>query len=344
MPSIVCLLGIAWLCLLLAIACQPELSPPPPPTPNPPPTTLQRVQQRGRVICGVNGRLKGFSYLDASGKWSGMEIDLCAAIAAAVLGKPTAITLRPIPPTDRFTSLKRGEIDVLFRDTAWTLSRSADPELSFAPVYFYDHQGILVKRGQGSFSDLNNQNLCSEAGDSQQQLASFLQSLRLKVNILAFPDSGIALDQFQRGGCVAISLNRSQLQSWQRQQANPNNWRILPLSFGREPFAPVVASRDPQWHRIVSWVIFALIYAEEQGISQSNFRQYQNNNNPEIARFLGTSGDLALRLGLPPDWTTQILQAVGNYQEIYNRHLPDLPRQLNRTQANGGLLYSMPFR
>jgi len=338
----------------LLIACQSTT--PPKENDNPatsPPvnsmSVLDRVQQRGRVICGVNGRLPGFSYLSASGQWSGIEVDLCRAIASGVLGKPEAITLRPVTANDRFVILKKGEIDVLFRNTALTLTRSADPAISFAPVYFHDSQGILVRRNrQGGFptlSGLDGQTICTEGGDSQIDLVNFLKNNQVRMNVRTAGDSIQTLQLFVRGECNAVSLSLAELQGWQRLQTTPANWRILPVSFGaKQPLSPAVLSQDQQWHSIVSWIIYATIRAEELGINQTNYSQFHKSEDKDIARFMGTREGLGILLGLPPDWTTQILKAVGNYGDIYDRNLASLDRGQNRLTQNGGLMMSMPFR
>jgi len=309
---------------------------------------LQRVKQRGKVVCGVNGRLAGFSYVNEAGEWSGLEVDFCRAIAAGVLGDDKAVIFRPTTAQDRFIALKKGEIDVLLRNTSWTLSRSADPEISFAPVIFFDSQSIMVaKQSKGGFPSLANlqkQPICTEAGDSMADLEQLLRSRQISADIRSFADSSSTLLAFSQGQCRAVSLAISQLQSWQRLQKQPNNFRILPISFGRAPLSPVVSSHDPQWHNIITWIVFATLYAEEQGINQSNYRQFQTSRDKDIARFVGTQDALGISLGLAPDWTTQILQSVGNYGDIYNRNLAEIPRGQNRLAKDGGLLLSMPFR
>jgi len=311
-------------------------------------TVLHRVKQRGKVICGVNGRLAGFSYVNEAGQWSGLEIDFCRAIAAGVLGDAQAVIFRPTTAQDRFIALKKGEIDVLLRNTSWTLSRSADPEISFAPVIFFDSQSVMVaKRPKGGFpslADLEQQPICTEAGDSAADLEQMLRSRQISADIRTFADSASTLQAYSQGQCRAVSLVISELQSWRRLQPQPSNFRILPIAFGREPLSPAVSSRDPQWHNIITWIVFATIYAEEQGINQSNYRQFQTSTNKDIARFVGTTDALGISLGLSPDWTTQILQSVGNYGEIYDRNLAEVPRGTNRLAQNGGLLLSMPFR
>jgi len=305
---------------------------------------LQRVKQRGKVICGVNGRLAGFSYVNEAGEWSGLEVDFCRAIAAGVLGDAKSVIFRPTTAQDRFIALKKGEIDVLLRNTSWILSRSADPEISFAPVIFFDTQSIMVSKQVSSLANLQKQSICTEAGDSTADLEQLLRSRQISADVRSFADSSSALLAFSQGQCRAVSLALSQLQSWQRLQKQPNNFRILPITFGREPLSPAVSSHDPQWHNIVTWIVFATIYAEEQGINQINYRQFQTSTDKDIARFVGTQDALGISLGLAPDWTTQILQSVGNYGDIYNRNLANVPRGQNRLAKDGGLLLSMPFR
>jgi len=353
LPSLV--LFLLTLSLLVGFTWGCQSSPPEIATPDREPVSsatvgsvLERVKQRGKVICGVNGRLAGFSYVNEAGEWSGLEVDFCRAIAAGVLGDGQAVIFRPVTAQDRFIALKKGQIDVLLRNTSWVLSRSADPEISFTPVLFFDSQSILVaRRTKGGFprlADLEQQPICTEAGDRTADLEQLLRSRQISAQLRSFTDTFSALQAFNQGQCRAVSLALSQLQSWRRLQKQPTNFRLLPITFGREPLSAAVSSSDPQWRNIVTWIIFATIYAEEQGINQNNYRQFQTSTDKDIARFLGTEGSLGISLGLAPDWTTQILQSVGNYGDIYTRNLAEVPRGQNNLAKNGGLLLSMPFR
>jgi general L-amino acid transport system substrate-binding protein len=317
---------------------------------------LERVKTRGKLICGLNGKSPGFSYVNDKGEWSGFDVDFCRAIAAAVLGSAKAVEYKDIPMQHRFTSLQTGEIDVLLHKTAWTLSRDTENAIAFAPTTFFDGQGLMVKQKPSKVAnpspqpelkleDLSRKTICVESGNSEAKLVEVFKKLDTPFTPLSSePDK--VFSRYAKGECDAISGDKSQLAIWRSQLPKTSEHRILDIMLTKEPFSPVVISNDDRWHDVVSWVVYATFYAEELGINQKNLPTFKDSRNPEITSFLGTSDSLGLKLGLAPDWTTQVLKSVGNYGDIYARNLEPLglSRGLNVTWQKGGLLYAMPFR
>jgi general L-amino acid transport system substrate-binding protein len=408
----------ASLTIALLSGCQDQSTPTPTasPTSTAKPTTaaiakepegiLERVKTRGKLICGVNGKLSGFSYVDDKGVWSGLDVDYCKAIAAAVLGDAKAVEFKPLLAKDRFTALQSGEVDLLMRNTTRTLTRDATPNISFAPTTFFDGQGIMVRIGAKpttpssspssspspsattsaspsaspsptstpepdktsksdskesksekqspknseestlSLKELSGKKICVETGINATNLESALKEASIDIYPTILPDLDSVLSTYAKGDCDAISSEKSQLAAWRSKLPRPADHKILDVSFSKEPLSPALVGNDKRWRDVVTWVVYATFYAEELGISMDNYTIFKDTKNPEVSRFLGTSDSLGIELGLAPDWTTQILKQVGNYSDIYNRNLAplDVPRGLNRTWKQGGLLYSMPFR
>ena len=347
---------------------------------------LEKVKARGKLICGVNGKLPGFSYVDEKGVWSGLDVDYCRAIAAAVLGDAKAVDYKPLLAKDRFTAIQKGEVDILMRNTTRTLSREITPNISFAPTTFFDGQGIMLRIGKApiskstsspspttspspspttspeatanpetqetnkdvelSLKDLADKKICVEIGVNANNLESAIAEASLKVESLVLPDLDAVLNAYSQGDCEAVSSEKSQLAAWRSKLPRPADHKILDLSLSKEPLSPAMVANDDRWRDVVTWVVYATFYAEELDINMDNYTIFKDTKNPEVARFLGTTDSLGIELGLAPDWTTQILKQVGNYSDIYKRNLAplDIPRGLNRTWKQGGLLYSMPFR
>ena len=364
---------------------------------------LERVKARGKLICGVNGKLSGFSYVDDKGIWSGLDVDYCRAIAAAVLGDAKAVEFKPILAKDRFTAIQNSDVDILMRNTSRTLTRDVATNISFAPTTFFDGQGVMLRIGAKPTSsspspspsspnspspsptaspsaspsptsspesrpdkdskldkqtpktieelaialkELADKRICVETGINATNLESTFKEANIAIESIILPDLDGVLNAYAKGDCDAISSEKSQLASWRSKLPRPADHKILDLSLSREPLSPAIVGNDDRWRDVVTWVIYATFYAEELGINMDNYASFKDSKNPEISRFLGTSDSLGIELGLAPDWTTQILKQVGNYSDIYNRNLAplDIPRGLNRTWKQGGLLYSMPFR
>jgi general L-amino acid transport system substrate-binding protein len=321
-------------------------------TPAPPPAEgrLALVQERGQLICGVNGSLPGFSFLDAaSGETTGFDADFCRAVAAAVLGDPTAVEFRALNADARGPALQTGEIDVLIRNTTWTVSRDTDWGL-FAPTTFYDGQGMMVRSadGIGSLADLEGATICVQTGTTTElNLADVFGSEGIDFTPLPFGEIEQTYSAYDEGSCDAVTSDRSQLIAQRTTLSNPDDHVILDEVMSKEPLGPVVPLGDDPWFNVVKWVVFGTIEAEERGITQANVADMVGSDNAVIARLLGGEGDLGL--GLEPDWLVDVITAVGNYGEIYDRNLGpgtpfDLERGPNSLWTEGGLLYAPPYR
>jgi general L-amino acid transport system substrate-binding protein len=325
------------------------------PTGNQPPTgdRLATVQGRGQLICGVNGGLPGFSFLDeATSTWSGFDADYCRAVAAAVLGDANAVEFRPLSADERSTALQTGEIDVLIRNTTWTVSRDTQWGL-FAPTTFYDGQGMMATAATNaqSLEDLAGATICVQSGTTTElNLTDQMRALGVQFTPQVFGDIDATYQAYTEGRCDAVTSDRSQLVARRTQFANPNDHVLLDVVMSKEPLGPVVPLGDDQWFNVVKWAVFATFEAEEQEITSQNVTQVRDSSeDPVVRRLLGAEGDLADNLGLPGDWVVTMIQAVGNYAEIYDRNLgPNTPFNLdrgpNRQWTDGGLLYAPPYR
>jgi general L-amino acid transport system substrate-binding protein len=313
---------------------------------------LDTVKSRGKLICGVSGELPGFSFVDKDGKYRGLDVDVCRAIASAIFDNPDAVEYRNLNAKERFTAVQTGEVDVLSRNTSWTLSRDTSVGLEFAPVVFYDGQGIMVKKESNikSLKDLKDKAICTQTGTTNEQnLADQMRKLAIPYKPVVFEDINTAYATYAEGRCQAVTSDRSQLISRRTTLPQPNNHIILNDVLSKEPLAPAVANGDSRWFDVVKWSIYSLINAEELGINSKNLAQFANSNDPDIKRFLGKEGNLGEGLGLTNDFAARIVKHVGNYGEVYNRYLGpgtpfNLPRGQNNLWKQGGLLYSPPFR
>jgi general L-amino acid transport system substrate-binding protein len=316
--------------------------------------TLQAVQARGNIVCGVNGQLPGFSFLDPAGEMLGFDADFCRALAAAVFGDPTKVEYRPLTTQERFTALQTGEIDVLMRNTTWSLVRDTELGLNFTVTTFYDGQGIMVPADSGidSLDDLDGGTICVQKGTTTElNLADAMAVNNVAYTPAVFEDVNTTYGTYAEGRCDAVTSDKSQLSSVAKGALpDPENHVILDLTLSKEPLGPVVRHGDDQWFDIVKWTIYATIAGEEYGVSSANADdQHANATNPEIRRLLGLEGDLGLKLGLTNDFAYNVIKLVGNYEEIYNRSLGQdtvtyIPRGLNSLYSDGGVLYSPPFR
>lgn len=328
------------------------------PTAAPPPAegTLAQVQQRGRLICGVNGGLPGFSFLDAAtSETTGFDADFCRAVAAAVLGDPTLVDFRPLNADARGPAIQSREIDVLIRNTTWTVLRDTDWGV-FAPTIFYDGQGMMVRAADGitSLADLDGATICVQTGTTTElNLADVFAAEGIDFTPLPFGEIEQTYSAYDEGSCDAVTSDRSQLVAQRTTLASPDDHVLLDTVMSKEPLGPVVAQGDDVWFDIVKWTVFALIEAEEQGITQDNVEEMLTSTNPVVRRLLGVQpaeGDpFDSGLGLELDWVVTVISAVGNYGEIYERNLGastpfDLPRGPNNLWTEGGLLYAPPYR
>ena len=316
--------------------------------------TLAAVQGRGNIICGVNGQLPGFSFLDPEGNFTGFDADFCRALAAAVFGDASKVEFRPATTQERFTILQTGEIDVLIRNTTWTLVRDSELGLNPTATTFYDGQGIMVPADKGftTLQDLEGGTICVQKGTTTElNLADVMATEGVTYTPAVFEDVNATYGAYGEGRCDAATSDKSQLVSVAKGLLpDPDNHVVMDLTLSKEPLGPVVRHGDDQWFDIVRWVIFATVAGEEYGVSSANVDEVRDSTeNPEVRRMLGLEGDLGLKLGLSNEWAYNVLKLVGNYAEIYDRNLgPDtatfIPRGLNSLYADGGLLYSPPFR
>lgn len=309
---------------------------------------LDRVKNRGRLICGVHGNLPGFGFLNESGEWSGFDVDYGRAIAAAVLGDPSKVEFVPLKAPERFPALQTGEIDVLIRNTTWTLTRDTQVGADFAPPTFYDGQGFMLPKELGitSLEELAGASIGVTAGSTTElNLTDTMRALGVDFNPVVFEEIDTLYNSYEQGRCDVVTSDKSQLVARRQVLKDPEAHIILEATISKEPLGPVTVHGDNKWNDVVSWVIYATFFAEEHGITQANVSNFETQN-PEIQRFLGKTGDIGEKLGLSKEWAHQIVAGVGNYGEIFERSLTPLglPRGVNKPWTQGGLLYAMPFR
>lgn len=315
--------------------------------------TLQTVQSRGNLICGVNSQVPGFGFVDSAGNFSGFDVDYCRALAAAIFGDSTKVEFRPVIASERFTALQSGEIDILSRNTTWTLVRDTELTGNFAPTTFYDGQGMMVTVASGftTLEDLDGGTICVQTGTTTElNLADVMAARGISYTPAVFDDADSATAAFFEGRCDAYTTDKSGLVSRRAIADDPSAYVIMDATMSKEPLGPMVRHGDDQWFDIAEWTVFVLFAGEEYDITSENVDDVKaSTTNPEIARMLGNEGDLGLKLGLDNDWAYNIIKQVGNYEEVYNRNLgPDtptyIPRGLNQQYTDGGLLYAPPFR
>jgi general L-amino acid transport system substrate-binding protein len=323
------------------------------PAPTPTEGRLALIQDRGSLICGVNDGLPGFGFVDENGENAGFDVDFCRAIAAAVLGNAEAVEFRPVSADGRPTALQSGEVDVLIRNTTWTVTRDSTWGL-FAPTTFYDGQGMMVAADAGieTLADLEGATICVQTGTTTElNLADVFAAQGIEFTPLPFGDDTQTYQAYDDGQCDAVTSDRSQLLAQRTALTSPDDHVILNEVMSKEPLGPVVPLGDDAWFNIVKWVVFATFEAEEQGITQDNVADMAGSSeNPVVQRLLGAANpELGEGLGLEPDWVVTMISAVGNYGEIYDRHLgPGTPFELERGPnalwTDGGLLYAPPYR
>lgn len=315
--------------------------------------TVDTVKKRGKVICGVNGNRAGFSALDSKGQWAGMDVDTCKAIAAAVLGDGKKVEFVKTTTQTRFTALQTGEVDVLTRNVTWTLGRDSKLGIDFVAPTFYDGQGFMVskKLGVRSVKDLDGATICVLPGSTSEKVAADV----FKANGLSFTpvvieDKKALNTAFFGGRCDVHVQSTSGLSSARATVApNPDDYIILPGIYGKDPMGPVVRQGDPQWKDIVAWTVYAMMEAEESGVSSKNVGGMAKSTNANVARLLGAKGKLGEGLGLDSQWAYRVISQVGNYGEVYDRNVGKdsplkLERGINDLWTKGGLLYAPPFK
>jgi general L-amino acid transport system substrate-binding protein len=314
--------------------------------------TLDTVRKRGQLVCGVNVGLPGFSAPDDKGNWTGLDVDYCKAIAAAVLGDAGKVKYVPTTAKERFSALQSGEIDVLVRNTTWTIARDSAQGMSFVGVNYYDGQRFIVKKSLNvkSARELDGASICVQTGTTTElNLADYFRTNKIKYRPVVFEKLDEAINAYAAGRCDSYTTDGSGLSSVLLQLPKPDEHVILPEIISKEPLGPVVRQGDPHWFTLVKWVHFALLNAEEAGVTQANVGQMLNSANPDIKRLLGREGDFGKGLGLDNDWAVRIIKAVGNYGEIFDRNVGagsrlKIDRGLNRLWTDGGLHYAPPIR
>ena len=311
--------------------------------------TVEAVRSRGTLVCGVNTGLAGFAQPDSQGVWRGLDVDYCRAVAAAMLGDPNKVRFVPTTTQNRFTALQSGEVDIMARNTTWTLSRDTSLGFDFPAVNFYDGQGFMVKASTGAKAgkDLDGATICVQPGTTtEQNLAEWARSNRVRFTPVVIERLEEVVGAYASGRCDAFTTDISGLAATRSSQPNSEEHVILPDVISKEPLGPLVRQGDARFADVVRWVHYLLLSAEEFGITQANVAQMANDPRPEVQRMLGRNGELGQMLGLPNTWGVTVLRAVGNYGEIFDRHLTPIgiKRGPNALWTNGGLQYSPPFR
>ena len=314
--------------------------------------TLKTVKDRGQLSCGVSQGLPGFSTPDDKGNWTGLDVDICRAIAAAIFNDATKVKFVPLSAKDRFTALQSGEIDVLSRNTTWTLSRDTSLGANFTGVTYYDGQGFLVKKSLkvNSALELNSASVCVQTGTTtEQNLADYFKGNNMKYEVIAFGTNDEAVKAYESGRCDVFTTDVSGLYADRLKLANTADHVVLPEVISKEPLGPMVRHGDDQWFDIVKWTLFAMVGAEELGMTQKNVDEIAKSDKPEIKRAVGTDGNLGEQLGLTKDWLVRIVKAVGNYGESFERNVGSgsklgISRGLNQLWNKGGIQYAPPIR
>lgn len=314
--------------------------------------TLAATKERGAVRCGVNTGLPGFGYQKDDGEWAGLDVDYCRAIAAAIFGDGTKVTFTPLSAVQRFPALQNNEVDVLARNTTWTMSRDTALGLDFAGINYYDGQGFMVREALGvnSALQLSGATVCVQSGTTTElNLADYFRANNLEYNPVVIESQADVNAAYDSGRCDALTTDASGLYASRLELGNPDEHIVLPEIISKEPLGPAVRQGDPQWFDVVKWVHNALLNAEEFGITQANVEEMKTSDNVEIRRLLGTEGTFGADAGLPADWAAQAIKAVGNYGEMFERNVGagsplGIARGQNALWTNGGLQYAPPVR
>lgn len=316
--------------------------------------TLDDVKAKGFVQCGVNTGLAGFGAPNDKGEWSGFDVDYCRAVAAAIFGDATKVKYTPTTAKERFTALQSGEVDLLARNTTWTISRDTALGFNFRPVNYYDGQGFMVKKSLNvkSALELSGASVCVQSGTTTElNLADFFKANKMEYNPVVFEKLEEVNAAYDAGRCDAYTTDQSGLYAIRLTLTAPDDHVILPEIISKEPLGPAVRQGDDQWFDVISWVHYALISAEEFGITQANVEEMKNSENPDIKRFLGMEADskIGADLGLDADWAVKVIKATGNYGEIFERNIGEgsplkIARGINALWSKGGLQYSPPIR
>ena len=313
--------------------------------------TLDDVKKKGFLQCGVNTGLPGFGNADQNGNWTGIDVDYCKAVALAVFGDASKVKYTPLDAKERFTALQSGEIDMLARNTTWTMGRDTTLGFIFSVVNYYDGQGVMVKKELNvqHVKDLDGASICVQSGtDTEFNLADYFKHNNITYKPVVFEKLPDALAAYDSGRCDAYTTDKSGLYASRLQLKNPDDNIVLPETLSKEPLGPVVRNDDVQWADIIKWVHFALLDAEELGVTKANVDDMLKSDNPSIKRLLGVEGDFGKNIGLDNKWAYNIIKALGNYGEIFDSTVgKDSPlkidRGINNLWTNGGLQYGMPI-
>jgi general L-amino acid transport system substrate-binding protein len=314
--------------------------------------TLATVKARGLLDCGVNTGLAGFATPNDRGEWTGIDADFCRAVAAAIFRDGNKVSFVPLNAKERFTALQSGEVDVLSRNTTWTMSRDTSLGLNFAGVLYYDGQAFMVRKALGlhSVDELRGASICVQTGTTNElNVADYFATRGFSYRPVVYERLVEAIGAYQSGRCDAFTTDSSQVISERTRLPDPEAHEILPDLISKEPLGPAVRQGDAVWSNIVRWTLFLVINAEELGITRSNVEEMRTSPNPEIRRMLGTDGDFGKAIGLEADWAVSIIKAVGNYGEMFERNLGQgsplrIARGRNALWTHGGLMYAPPIR
>jgi general L-amino acid transport system substrate-binding protein len=314
--------------------------------------TIDTIKQKGMLSCGVSPGVPGFSNPDDKGNWKGFDVDFCRAVSAVLFNDPDKVSYKPLTAKERFTALQSGEVDILSRTTTWTVSRDSAMGLVFGGIMYYDGQGFIVKKALNmkAAKELSGASICVQTGTTTElNLSDFFRTNNIQYKPVVFEKADEAVAAYDSGRCDAYTTDASSLYAQRLKMKNPDDNVVLPDIISKEPLGPVVRQGDFQWFTLVKWVYYALINAEELGVDQKNVAEMTKSTNPEIRRLLGVEGDFGKGLGVDNDWVVRIVGKVGNYGEIYHRHLGDgsplkIARGVNNLWNKGGLQYAPPVR
>ena len=313
---------------------------------------LDTVKQRGVLNCGANGQLPGFGLPDAQGNWTGLDVDLCRAVAAAIFNDVGKVKFVPLTAKDRFTALQTGDVDVLIRNTTWTLLRDTQLGLNATGINYYDGQGFVVRKSLkvNSALELNDATVCVQQGTTTElNLADYFRANKMKLRSVTFATLDEAVRAYETDRCNAFTTDASGLYAVRLKLAKPDDHVVLPEIISKEPLGPFVRHGDDQWFDVVKWTLFAMLNAEELNVSKANVDEQMKSENPEIKRLLGTEDNFGERLGLSKDWVYRIVKLVGNYGEVFDRNVGQssplrIARGLNALWTKGGIQYAPPVR
>jgi len=314
--------------------------------------TLKRTIRRGEVLCGVNKGLPGFSIPDEKGNWSGFDVDFCRAVAAAIFDDPSKAKFVPLDASERFKELQSRKVDILSRNSTWSMSREENYDLYFPAVAYYDGQGFMLPKSRNidSALDLNGSKVCVQAGTTTElNLADYFKTNNMKYEEMKFSQLNEVVKAYESGKCDTFTADISQLYALRLNLIQPSDHTILPDVISKEPLAPVVRQRDDDWMMIVKWTLYAMVNAEELGVTSKNIDEALKSKKPDVMRLVGNEGTYGEDLGLSKDWAVRIIRHVGNYGEMYERNVGaesrlHIPRGLNQLWNAGGIQYAPPIR